>query len=80
MLWRSAISAIYRVRRNNINENQTNWDEWIPYAMFTYNMMPHMATNYNPFKLLYGHQVTLPTTLSLPKPIYTYDNYAKELK
>jgi len=52
-----------------------------PYAMFTYNTTPHTATNYTPFELLYGHQATLPTALSLPsKPTYTYDNYAEELK
>jgi len=40
-----------------------------------------MATNYTPFELLYGHQATLPMALSLlPKPTYTYDNYAEELK
>jgi len=34
-----------------------------------------------PFELLYRHQATLPTALSLsPKPTYTYDNYAEELK
>jgi len=49
--------------------------------MFTYNTTSHTATNYTPFKLLYGHQAALPTALSLPpKPTYTYDNYAKELK
>jgi len=63
-----------------IYEDQTNWNEWIPYAMFTYNT-PHTATNYTPFELLYGHQTTLPMALSLPpKPTYTYDNYAEELK
>jgi len=67
--------------RHYINEDQTNWDEWIPYAMFTYNTTSHTATNYTPFKLLYGHQATLPTALSLPpKPTYTYDDYAEELK
>jgi len=62
--------------RHYINKDQTNWDEWIPYAMF-----PHTTTNYTPFELLYGHQATLPTALSLPpKSTYTYDNYVEELK
>jgi len=55
-------------------------DEWIPYDVFTY-YIPHAATNYTLFELLYGHQATLPTALSLPpKTTCTYDNYAEELK
>jgi len=67
--------------RHYINEDQTDWDEWIPYAMFTYNTTPHTATTYTPFELLYGHQATLPTALSLPpKLTYSYDDYVEELK
>ena len=40
--------------RHYINEDQTDWDEWIPYAMFTYNTTPHTATGYTPFELVYG--------------------------
>jgi len=32
--------------RHYINENQTDWDEWLPYAMFTYNTTPHTATRF----------------------------------
>jgi len=67
--------------RHYINDEQTDWDKWIPYAMFTYNTTPHTATAYTPFELIYGHQATLPTALSLPpKSTYSYDDYAEELK
>lgn len=67
--------------RHYINADQTDWDEWIPYAMFTYNTTPHTATGFTPFELVYGHQAILPTALTTPpKPTYTYDNYAQELK
>ncbi|XP_011699787.1 PREDICTED: uncharacterized protein LOC105457055 [Wasmannia auropunctata] len=67
--------------RHYIDEDQTNWDEWIPYAMFTYNTTPHTATSFTPFELVYGHQATLPTALTLPpKPRYSYDDYAHELR
>src|SRR5580765_6583321 len=36
--------------RHYINEDQTDWDEWIPFAMFTYNMTPHTATGYTLFR------------------------------
>ncbi|KAL6427136.1 hypothetical protein ACFW04_008638 [Cataglyphis niger] len=51
--------------------------------MFTYNTMPHTATGYTPFELVYGHQAELPMLSSLtraPKPTYNYDDYAQELK
>lgn len=67
--------------KNFINEDQSNWDEWLPYAMFTYNTTPHSATKFTPYELLYGRQAELPTSLNLPpQPNYTYDQYAHELK
>jgi len=67
--------------RHYIDEDQTNWDEWIPFAMFTYNTTPHTATGYTPFELIYGRQADLPTALTKPpKPTYNYDDYAQELK
>ncbi|KAL6421450.1 hypothetical protein ACFW04_013905 [Cataglyphis niger] len=39
----------------NQETNTINWDEWISFAMFTYNTMPHTATGYTPFELIYGH-------------------------
>jgi hypothetical protein len=49
--------------------------------MFAYNTTPHTATGFTPFELVYGHRATLPTALSQPpKPTYTYDDYAQELK
>jgi len=49
--------------RHYINEDQTDWDEWIPYAMFTYNTTPHTA--YTPFELIYGHRATLPSPVTI---------------
>lgn len=67
--------------RHYVNEDQTNWDEWISYAMFTYN------TAYSN----YLHSVRIITwTSSYPthSSLYTskiaiyniYDNYTQELK
>ncbi|KAL0130248.1 hypothetical protein PUN28_002086 [Cardiocondyla obscurior] len=67
--------------RHYINGDQTDWDEWVPYAMFAYNTTPHTATGYTPFELVYGHQATLPTALATaPRNTYTYDDYAQELR
>lgn len=67
--------------RHFINENQQNWDIFIPYAMFTYNTTPHTATNYTPHELLFGFKAELPLTISKPPAIkYTYDDFVAETK
>jgi len=67
--------------RHYINEDQINWDEWFPHAMFTYNITPHTATGFTPFELMYGHQAILPTALTKqPKQTYFYEDYAQELR
>jgi len=49
--------------------------------MFTYNTTPHSATGLTLFELTYGHQAILSTALTKPpKPTYSYDNYAQELR
>jgi hypothetical protein len=67
--------------RHYVNEDQTNWDDWVPYAMYVYNTTVHSATGYTPFELVYGFQSTLPSTLhETPNPQYSYDDYVLELK
>jgi hypothetical protein len=67
--------------RHYINEDQTNWDEWVPYAMYVYNTTVHSATGYTPFELVYGFRSTLPSTLhETPGPQYNYDSYVSELR
>jgi hypothetical protein len=64
-----------------VNEDQSNWDEWIPYAMYVYNTTSHTATGYTPFELVYGFQSILPSTLhETPSTQYSYDDYVLELK
>ena len=67
--------------RHYINEDQSDWDEWLPYAMFTCNTTPHSTTGFAPFELVYGHRANLPTALTKPpKLTYSYEDYAKELR
>ena len=67
--------------RHYIDGDQTDWDAWLPYAMFTYNTTPHTATGYTPHELVYGQQAELPTALRFaPNPTYNYDDYAQEAK
>jgi hypothetical protein len=67
--------------RHYVNADQTNWDEWIPYAMYVYNTTVHSATGYTPFELVYGFQSTLPSALQeTPSLQYCYDDFVLELK
>ena len=67
--------------RYYVKEDQTDWDEWIPFATFAYNTSEHSATGYTPFELVFGHPSSLPSALKTdPSPQYNYDNYVAELK
>jgi len=64
-----------------VDEDQRNWDEWVPYAIYVYNTTSHTATGYTPFELVYGFQSMLPSTLhETPNTQYGYDDYVLELK
>jgi hypothetical protein len=34
--------------RHFVNENQSNWDEWVPFATYVYNTTVHSATGFTP--------------------------------
>ena len=59
-----SIERIHRVLaeylRHYVREDQTDWDEWVPFATYTYNTSEHTATGYTPFELVFGHPL-LPT-------------------
>lgn len=67
--------------RTYVDGDQSNWDTYLPYAMFCYNSTPHSSTNIMPFELLHGFKPTIPTSLkSNPQIYYNYDDYLFELK
>jgi transposase InsO family protein len=49
--------------RHYINEDQDNWDEWVPYAAYVYNTSTHTSTGYTPFELVYGFRSSMPSAL-----------------
>jgi hypothetical protein len=66
--------------RHYVREDQANWDEWIPYAMYVYTTV-HFSTNFTPFELIYGFKSEVPSALKeTPSVDYTYDDYVMELK
>lgn len=65
--------------RAYVAEKPQTWAQFLPYAMFAYNITIHATTGYSPFFLLYGREVTLPDAILRKIPIYNYDNFAKIL-
>jgi transposase InsO family protein len=67
--------------RHYVEKKQTDWDDYVVYAMFVYNTTVHSTTNHQPYELVYGFPAMVPHTLSSPPQIrYNYDDYTFELK
>jgi len=66
--------------RHYVRENQTSWDDWIPYAVYVYNTTVRTTTAYSPFEFVYGFKSEVPSALrETPSVQYNYDNYLTEL-
>ena len=67
--------------RHYVKEDETNWDQWIPFATYVHNTTEHSATGYTPHELLFRRPSVLPTTLKgTPEPQDNYDDYVSELR
>ncbi|CAI6368288.1 unnamed protein product [Macrosiphum euphorbiae] len=67
--------------RHFVDKDQTNWDTFIPYAMFVFNSSEHRSTGKQPYELLYGRTVTMPNSFTKPpEPRYNYEDFHVELK
>ncbi|CAF1570065.1 unnamed protein product [Adineta ricciae] len=43
-----------------VNEQQSDWDDFLPYVTFAYNTAKQSTTGIEPFKLMYGRDAILP--------------------
>ena len=42
-----------------VRKDAKNWDEYVPYAVMAYRAMPHCATKYSPYYLVFGGEMRL---------------------
>ena len=57
-----------------VSEHQSDWDHFIPYALFAYRTSIQASINETPFYLLYGRDPRFPIDISLFKSQELYDN------
>lgn len=73
--------VIKEMLRHNVDKHAQNWCEHIPFVVFSFNSAVHESTKYQPYELLYGNPVQIPSVFQRKlEPCYTYDNYAFEMK
>ncbi|KAJ4430359.1 hypothetical protein ANN_22575 [Periplaneta americana] len=67
---------------SNVFKQQTQWDDWVPLAVFAYNTTPHTVTKFTPFELLFGSIANLPGELQKgkPGPLYNYEDLVQGLR
>ena len=73
---------IARSLRAYSDKNQTNWPEMVPGILMAYRHTPGAGTQYSPYYLLFGREMTLPFDTSvLPKPTLpsTVQTYLNQL-
>jgi hypothetical protein len=64
-----------------INKSQTNWDEFVITAMFSYNTCIHSTTHYTPYELVFANKAILPHSITnAPDFRYSYEDYHQQLK
>jgi hypothetical protein len=57
------------------------WDEFLPFACFTYNTTPHSVTRFTPYEVLFGRVANIPGKLQRkPQPLYNFDDIVLEIK
>jgi hypothetical protein len=63
------------------DNKKDDWDNWLPFACFTYNTTPHSVTKYTPYEILFGRVARIPGKLQRqPQPLYNFDDIVLEIK
>ena len=69
--------------RSYVNEQKSDWDDWLVYFTYCYNTTPSVAINdYCPYQLIFGKTPTTYEFLNSGSvdPVYNIDDYHREVK
>lgn len=59
--------------------NKTNWDNWLPTAMFSYNTSVHTSHGMTPFELVFGRKANIPSEFEIGAVGKTANEFLDEL-
>lgn len=73
--------ALKEYLRSYVNKNLNDWNNYIQFAVFSYNTTPHSSTKFTPHELIFGQKAEIPSALvKKPDTIYNYDDFVSEFK
>ncbi|XP_054154595.1 uncharacterized protein LOC128953145 [Oppia nitens] len=77
-----ACGTVAMMLKHYVQDNVTNWDQYLPKVTFSYNVSHHKATKVSPFFLLYGREPKVPIDVSydLPRDFAFGTNYLKYME
>lgn len=58
---------LINVIRMYVNDHKSDWDLYLPFALFAYRTSISASSKYSPFKLMYGRECRFPTDIILPE-------------
>ena len=58
---------------------KTNWDNWIRFAIFSYNTLKHEGNGFTPHQLIFGKKAVIPSEFAHAELPLTYNIFLKTL-
>jgi transposase InsO family protein len=66
-------STLCAMLSHYVNDQQTNWDTFLPYVLYAYRTAPQSTTGLSPFFTLYGRNPRYPFDTLVPDPVDTHN-------
>lgn len=61
------------------NKDSNNWDEFLNFAVYSYNTSLHKSTQKSPYELVFGQRANVPNFIYNPRSKPTYSDLANDL-